>query len=210
MFWVLAKGGPTNPPKSDCWWQVGPPGQLGEEIIIQIGSLSSGSGLFGWFYIPLFDNARHRPVSADLGWRRQILAPAGFWRVPQIDSFPIQSTQIIKNGDQRQCQKKTWNYHGKVMHEGVAEVKNNDVLYREHRWKMERKKHAKSIEIEYFGRIGSEFWIRGEVLENVKIDEFWSQQKSIEKLNICKFEAWRSSRPFWGRGWCGTSVAVRA
>ena len=39
----------------------------GEGIIIQIGSLSSGSGHFGWFYILLFDNAWHQLVSADFG-----------------------------------------------------------------------------------------------------------------------------------------------
>jgi hypothetical protein len=42
-------------------------GSQGEEIIIQGVPLSSGSGHFAWFDIPLSDNAWHRPVSADFG-----------------------------------------------------------------------------------------------------------------------------------------------
>ena len=42
-------------------------GDYRENVIIQWGHLSSGSGHFGWFYIPLFDNTWHRPELADFG-----------------------------------------------------------------------------------------------------------------------------------------------
>ena len=63
-FWRLAKGGPKETKTRD----------LGRaeiescrQIIIQVGHLSSGSGRFGWFYIPLSGNAWHWPVPADFG-----------------------------------------------------------------------------------------------------------------------------------------------
>ena len=36
-------------------------------LIVLVGHLSSGSGQTGWFYILKFDNAWHRPASADFG-----------------------------------------------------------------------------------------------------------------------------------------------
>ena len=78
-----------------CWQKTGPKGQqiiflaasrvARDKTIIQLGPLSSGYGHFGWLYIPLFDTAWHRPVSADFG---------AHWilKGSQIDRFLTKST----------------------------------------------------------------------------------------------------------------------
>ena len=57
MFWGTGKNKQQKQILSEFWIQ----------IMIQRGPLSSGLACFSRHYILFFDNARHRPVSADLG-----------------------------------------------------------------------------------------------------------------------------------------------